>query len=165
MYDFLWNLLQDSLFAAFYSDRTLIVRRPIILCVKSVLCESVRSNLGAKAAQRDCYLLQNDLKILAALSLSLSREVGQNASDPIRFENLFTGAPNLSAHCQQRAVRWHAAMDTNQTVSSLYRIQPWSLSLSCPMKELLQRLSAYLKNGSLIQPVDVPMFLKRVYSG
>lgn len=44
------------------------------------------------------YSLQNDLKILAALSLSLSRVVGQKASLPIRFDSLFTGAPSLSAH-------------------------------------------------------------------
>jgi hypothetical protein len=45
-------------------------------------------------------LLQNDLKILAALSLSLSSVVGQKASLPMRFESLLTGAPSLSAHPQ-----------------------------------------------------------------
>lgn len=44
--------------------------------------------------------LQKDLKILAALSLSLSSVVGQNASLPMRFVSLFTGAPSLSAQAQ-----------------------------------------------------------------
>lgn len=46
------------------------------------------------------YVLQNDLKILAALSLSLSSVVGQNASLPMRLESRFTGAPSLSAQPQ-----------------------------------------------------------------
>jgi hypothetical protein len=37
------------------------------------------------------YLLQKDVRILAAFSLSLSSEVGQKASDPILFANLLTG--------------------------------------------------------------------------
>lgn len=45
------------------------------------------------AADFDEHILQNDLKILAALSHSLSRVVGQKASDPILFESLLTGAP------------------------------------------------------------------------
>jgi len=45
-------------------------------------------------------LLQKLLKILAALSLSLSKVVGQNASLPILFDSLLTGAPSLSAHPQ-----------------------------------------------------------------
>lgn len=42
------------------------------------------------------HLLQKVFRIRAALSLSLSSEVGQKASDPILFENLLTGAPSLS---------------------------------------------------------------------
>jgi hypothetical protein len=34
----------------------------------------------------------------AALSLSLSSVVGQNASAPTLLDNLFTGAPSLSTH-------------------------------------------------------------------
>jgi hypothetical protein len=49
---------------------------------------------------RNQYVLQNDLKILAALSLSLSSVVGQNASLPMRLESRFTGAPSLSAQPQ-----------------------------------------------------------------
>jgi hypothetical protein len=44
------------------------------------------------------HLLQKLLKILAALSLSLSKVVGQNASLPILLDSLLTGAPSLSAH-------------------------------------------------------------------
>ena len=43
--------------------------------------------------------LQKLLNILAALSLSLSSVVGQNASDPSLFDNLFTGAPSASSDC------------------------------------------------------------------
>lgn len=50
--------------------------------------------------QKTRYVLQNDLRILAALSLSISSVVGQKASLPIRFDSLFTGAPSLSAHPQ-----------------------------------------------------------------
>jgi hypothetical protein len=46
------------------------------------------------------YSLQKLLRILAALSLSLSKVVGQNASLPILFVSLLTGAPSLSAHPQ-----------------------------------------------------------------
>lgn len=41
------------------------------------------------------FLLQNDFKILAALSDSLSSVVGQKASLPILLENLLTGAPTF----------------------------------------------------------------------
>lgn len=41
-------------------------------------------------------LLQKLRNILAALSLSLSSVVGQNASEPNLLVSLFTGAPNLS---------------------------------------------------------------------
>lgn len=44
--------------------------------------------------------LQKDLSILAALSLSLSRVVGQNASLPMRLLKRLMGAPSLSAHVQ-----------------------------------------------------------------
>jgi len=39
---------------------------------------------------------QKDLRMRAALLLSLSRDVGQNASDPILLVHLLTGAPILS---------------------------------------------------------------------
>jgi hypothetical protein len=45
-------------------------------------------------------LLQKDLRILAALLLSLSKVVGQNASLPMRFDSRFTGAPSLSNQVQ-----------------------------------------------------------------
>lgn len=45
-------------------------------------------------------VLQNDFKILAALSLSAARFVGQKASDPILFVSLFTGAPSFSKPAQ-----------------------------------------------------------------
>jgi hypothetical protein len=49
---------------------------------------------------RVSYALQKLLNILAALSLSLSNVVGQNASLPILFVSLLTGAPSLSAQPQ-----------------------------------------------------------------
>jgi hypothetical protein len=56
---------------------------------------------GSKAPKKEeNYSLQKLLKILAALSLSLSKVVGQKASLPILFDSLFTGAPSLSAHPQ-----------------------------------------------------------------
>lgn len=48
----------------------------------------------------DRYPLQNDFKILAHLSHSLSRVVGQNASEPILLVNLLMGVPSFSAHPQ-----------------------------------------------------------------
>lgn len=49
-------------------------------------------------------LLQNDFKILAALSHSLSRVVGQKASDPILFESLLTGAPTKKCQLRRQGV-------------------------------------------------------------
>lgn len=46
------------------------------------------------------YVLQNDRRMRAALSLSLSRVVGQKASLPMRLEKRLTGAPSLSAQPQ-----------------------------------------------------------------
>jgi hypothetical protein len=48
--------------------------------------------------QRERHSPQKDLNILAALSLSLSSVVGQNASLPMRFDSRLMGAPSLSAH-------------------------------------------------------------------
>jgi hypothetical protein len=55
---------------------------------------------GSAAPKEKIHLLQKLLKILAALSLSLSKVVGQNASLPILFDSLLTGAPSLSAQPQ-----------------------------------------------------------------
>ncbi len=55
-------------------------------------------------------ILQKDLRIRAALSHSLSKVVGQKASDPILFENLFIGAP--TEECQ---TSFHPARDSRLT--------------------------------------------------
>jgi hypothetical protein len=96
LYDFLGNLLKYSLFALWYT----FGRRSILFGVKSILCklESVFAFSHCCQNSTGEHILQNDLRILAALSLSLSKVVGQNASDPILFESLFTGAPTVG--CQ-----------------------------------------------------------------
>jgi hypothetical protein len=45
-------------------------------------------------------VLQKDLRTRAALSDSGPRDVGQNASEPILFVSLFTGAPSFSNAAQ-----------------------------------------------------------------
>lgn len=68
------------------------------LCLFNI---SMKKDKMMKTHQKQrSYALQNDLNILAALSLSLSNVVGQNASLPMRLESRFTGAPSLSAQPQ-----------------------------------------------------------------
>jgi hypothetical protein len=75
--------------------------------------------------------LQNDLRILAALSLSLSRVVGQNASDPILFESLLTGAP--TENCQysfqgQRTIHYSRLSAQPQALSKPFLLPLFVLS-------------------------------------
>jgi hypothetical protein len=88
--DLLGDLLENSLFALRHID----TRRSVLFGVKPVLCklESVIAFSHAAELERE-HILQNDFRILAALSHSLSKVVGQNASDPILFESLLIGAP------------------------------------------------------------------------
>jgi hypothetical protein len=89
--DFLWNLLQHPLF----THDLVPVGWSVLFYVKSILCGDRSAMLTASLESK--YILQKVLRILAALSLSLSRVVGQKASLPILFENLLIGAPSLSA--------------------------------------------------------------------
>ena len=56
--------------------------------------------LGTTTGREEEDLLQNDFKILADLSHSGPRFVGQNASEPILFVILLTGAPSFSKRVQ-----------------------------------------------------------------
>ena len=66
----------------------IVVRRLIIFSIETILWKTY---ISIAECLRYVYILQNDFKIRAALSLSLSRDVGQKASDPILFVSLLTG--------------------------------------------------------------------------
>ena len=65
------------------------------LLVEAILCYVISD---VPRFLYESSILQKLLRMRAALSLSMSRVVGQKASEPSLFESLFTGAPSLSTH-------------------------------------------------------------------
>ena len=99
LYDLLGDLLKHSLFALRYA----LGRRSIFFGVESIFCKLSQYFFSPKQPELEMEdILQNDLRILAALSHSLSRVVGQNASEPILFESLLTGAPTVDVSFHPR---------------------------------------------------------------
>lgn len=74
-----------------------IFRLPLLFRVEAILCVLCQTSFRANVTYD---LLQKLFNILAALSLSLSIVVGQNASLPSLLLSLFTGAPSKSSVCQ-----------------------------------------------------------------
>jgi hypothetical protein len=86
------------------------------------------------------------LRILAALSHSLSRVVGQKASDPILFESLLTGAPTEELSVlHRRAIR---SFDSYVCLPKqrLCQIPSCFQSLSGPKMEVSWLLAAFWLN-------------------
>lgn len=67
--------------------------RALFFLVKTILYSNISDKRALSSEQN---VLQKLFKILAALSLSMSRVVGQKASEPSLFERRLTGGPSLS---------------------------------------------------------------------
>jgi hypothetical protein len=149
LYDLLWNLLDNPLFTLRYA----LGRRPVFFGVESILCE-LESVVCFFTEQRELekeHILQNDLRILAALSLSLSRVVGQKASDPILFESLLTGAPTVG--CQfsfpRQQIRMHSRLSAHcQALSKPFLLPVFVLSQEGRIEVTFCILAVSFKCGS-----------------
>ncbi len=79
-------------------------RAPVLQGKASYLCGDVVEDLASTAplgsfgGQRRSHRCRSCGGMRAALSDSLSRELGQNASAPSLFDSLLTGTPTLSNH-------------------------------------------------------------------
>ena len=93
----LWrNFLQNSLFLC-----RAILRLLELFIVEAILYIFISTTQSSGSATYAlAALLQKLRRIRAALSLSLSKVVGQKASEPNLFDSLLTGAPSLSAQPQ-----------------------------------------------------------------
>ena len=105
---------RDYLMSDLLENRNHLSVQAVMSALRWNACEQSKGNLvycaidGNVQSQRNTRIVgkgktrltQKVLRILAALSLSLSRVVGQKASLPILFVILLTGAPSLSAQPQ-----------------------------------------------------------------